>query len=101
VKLACVLVGLEGQTDQLMQANDGQLGRFFSDPYVLKPLVWDDGDGLNSNEFRCFLGVVDELLPLGGRSHLAGVDIAWRCYVASDGLINYLMRLVRRAAYLA
>jgi len=101
VKMGCVLVGLENQTDQLMQANGGQLGRFFSDPYVLRPLVWDDGDGLHTNEFRLFLGVLDDLLPLGGRSNLASADLAWRCYVASEGLINYVMRLVRRAAYLA
>lgn len=101
VKLACVFVGLEGWTDKLMRANAGQLGRLFTDEYVLTPLKWDERRGLKTNEFRIFIDELDAQLPFDARAGLVDEDLAWRCYVATGGLVNYLMKLIRRAGYLA
>jgi len=101
VKLACVMVGLENRTDKLLQANDGQLGRLFGDPYVLHPLEWVNSPDINDNEFRGFLDEVEAQLPFPQLSGLAEEELALRCYVATNGLVNWVMRLVRRAGYLA
>lgn len=101
VKLACVFVGLEGWTDKLMRANAGQLGRLFTDEYVLAPLKWDETGGLKTNEFRIFLDELDAQLPFDARAGLVDEDLAWRCHVATGGLVNYVMKLIRRAGYLA
>lgn len=98
--LFVVLVGLQNQAELLLRANDGQLGAFFGNPYVLHPLTW--ADKLESNEFLAFLAQVDDKLPFN--EHPVGIvneDVAWRCYVASRGVIRPLMRLVRRAAHIA
>ena len=73
VKLACVMVGLQNRTDKLLQANDGQLGRLFGDPYVLHPLEWVDSPDINDNEFRCFLDEVEAQLPFPQLSGLLAV----------------------------
>src|SRR5207253_7583434 len=78
-----------------------QLARLFGDPYVLTPFEWDEARPNTIQEFRKLLMQLDHLLPLNELSHLANRETAWRCFVASRGVISYLMALVRRATYLA
>jgi Bacterial TniB protein len=99
-KVACVLVGLEGEAEQVVDANP-QLSRLFGDPYVLAPFAWDEGCPATIQEFRTFLSQLERLLPLNEPSHLADRETAWRCFVACEGVIGYLMALIRRATYLA
>ena len=40
---------------------------------------------------------IERFLPLCNRSYLAGDDLAWRIYCASQGLIGQIMELVRAA----
>jgi TniB protein len=99
-KVACVLVGLEGEAEQVVDANP-QLARLFGDPYILAPFTWDEGCPATIQEFRTFLSQLERLLPLNQPSHLADREKAWRCFVACEGVIGYLMALIRRATYLA
>jgi hypothetical protein len=99
-KVACVLVGLEGEAEQVVDANP-QLARLFGDPYVLGPFEWDEGRPATIQVFRTFLSQLERLLPLNEPSHLAERQTAWRCFVACEGVIGYLMALIRRATYLA
>jgi len=99
-KVACVLVGLEGEAEQVVDANP-QLARLFGDPYVLAPFTWDEGSLSTIQEFRNYLSQLERLLPLNEPSHLADRETAWRCFVACEGIIGYLMALIRRATYLA
>ena len=99
-KVACVLVGLKGEAETVVDANP-QLARLFGDPMILAPFQWDDTLPSTVEEFRTFIMHLEHLLPLRERSHLADRERAWRCFVASQGLVSYLMALVRRAAYLA
>jgi Bacterial TniB protein len=99
-KVACVLVGLEGEAEQVVDANP-QLARLFGDPYILAPFTWDEGRPATIQEFRTFLSQLERLLPLNEPSHLADRETAWRCFVACEGIIGYLMALIRRATYLA
>jgi hypothetical protein len=92
-EVATILVGLFGEAEQVVNINP-QLSRLFGDPQMMTPFEWDD-------EFRSLLFDIEHLLPLKEPSHLDSDDLAPRCYVACDGLISYLMALVRGAAYLA
>lgn len=99
-KVACVLVGLEGEAEQVVDANP-QLARLFGDPRSLAPFRWDETLPATTTEFRTFLMQLERLLPLREPSHLSDSQRAWRCFVASQGVVSYVMALVRRAAYLA
>ncbi len=92
-EVATILVGLFGEAEQVVNINP-QLSRLFGDPKMIPPFEWND-------EFRSLLSDIEQLLPLKEPSHLDSDELASRCYVACDGLIGYLMTLIRGAAYLA
>ncbi len=98
-KVACVLVGLEGEAEQVVDSNP-QLARLFGDPHVLAPFTWDEQRPATIQEFRTFLSQLESMLPLKEPSNLASHEMAWRCFVASEGIIGYVMALVRRATAL-
>lgn len=97
--VACVIAGLP-ESEQVLLANP-QLGRLFGDPYPLQPFTWDAKYPETIQEFRAFLETLETLLPLPQPFHLAAMDTAWRCFVASDGCMAHLMNLMRRAAQYA
>ena len=89
--VATILVGLSGDTEQVVNINP-QLARLFGDPQLLPPFEWD-------KEFLSLLTDIEGLLPLREVSDLAQPNLAQRCYVACDGIISYLMTLLRGATY--
>lgn len=93
---ACVIAGLP-EAEKVLRANP-QLGRLFGDPHKLEPFTWDSERADTIVEFRRFLQTLEDMLPLSETLPLTSVEVAWRCYVASDGGMAYLMNLVRRAA---
>lgn len=95
-KVACVLVGLSGEAEQVVNANP-QLARLFPDPHVLTPFTWDEAQPETVKEFRTFLKQLEGLLPLRAESNLSQRERAWRCFVACDGVTAYLMALIRQA----
>ncbi|GHO75239.1 hypothetical protein KSD_30100 [Ktedonobacter sp. SOSP1-85] len=100
-KVSCILVGLQGEAEDVVDANP-QLARLFGDPYILAPFEWDETRPENTiNKFRIFLSELEKLLPLKEPSYLANYETALRCFAACDGIISYLMALIRRATYLA
>ena len=92
-----VLVGMP-HSEAVLSANP-QLERRFSMRESLEPFGWDAS--AKQGEFRSFLKHLDRKLPLPKRSDLASYELAFRIYCATDGLIGYVMKLVRRAATLA
>ncbi len=100
-RVSCILVGLQGEAEDVVDANP-QLARLFSDPYVLAPFEWDETKPKDtSDKFRIFLSELEKLLPLKEPSYLTNYETALRCFAACDGIISYLMALIRRATYLA
>lgn len=99
-KVACVLVGLDDDAEEVVNTNE-QLASMFPDPIRLTPFDWDETKPDGGDEFRKFLMLVERELPLKEPSHLADEERAWRCFVASGGVIGYVMMLIRRAAHLA
>jgi hypothetical protein len=94
--LACVLVGLP-YTEEVLRVNE-QFGSLFGDAHVLEPFQWNEDQPDTVAEFRAFLHQVEQQLPLEARSCLATKEMAWRCFVATQGKVGYIMRLLRRAA---
>ena len=81
---------------------NSQLASLFGDPYRLSPFEWDETNPASTkDEFRTFLSELEDRLPLKKPSHLASYETALRCYAASDGILRYLMALIRRATRLA
>jgi len=99
-KVACVLIGLEGEANQVVNHNK-QLARLFGDPVALAPFTWDDALPDTVRSFRTLLDHLERLLPLNAPSRLSDRDRAWRCFVASEGLLAHLMALLRQATRLA
>lgn len=94
--IACVLVGLP-YTEEVLKVNE-QFGSLFGDPLMLDPFRWDDDNPKTVEEFRQFLYQVEQQLPLASRSYLSSREAAWRCFVATQGKVGYIMRLLRPSA---
>jgi hypothetical protein len=92
-----VLAGLP-YCDIVLKAND-QLERRFPIRETLRPLGWKYAK--QQKVFKDFLMYVDEKLPFEARSNLADEHVARRIYCATNGVIDFVMKIVRRAAELA
>lgn len=96
-RIPVVLLGLP-EAEGVIDSNE-QLSRRFANRYILQPFSFDTREHIE--EFRTFLHLLDMKLPLSKPSHLADFDMACRIYYASDGVVGYVMKLVRKAAYYA
>ena len=97
MKKPVVLIGMPN-SEVILKANP-QLERRFSMRETLEPFCWNEPN--KQTEFRTFLQYLDQALPFPNRAHLSDKDTAYRIFVATDGVIGYVMKLVRRAAILA
>ena len=95
-KVPVVLIGLP-EAEAVFHFNS-QLSRRFASRHNLDPFSWKVDSG---QEFRTFLHLVESQLPLNDKSNLACEDMAMRLYYASDGIIAYLMKLIRYGTNLA
>lgn len=98
-KVPIVLVGMPGCESVLDAKGNEQLKRRFSTRDEIALFGWDTPE--QEKEFRALLKLIDGDLPLLKDSHLADTDTAFLIYSATDGVINYVMKLLRRAAALA
>jgi len=98
--VACVLVGLQGEAEEVVRLNP-QLARLFGEPRVLLPFAWDERRPEMGREFVAFLTLLEGALPLTERPELAVLATARRLHAASGGVMAYLMELIRGATYLA
>jgi len=98
--VACVLVGLQGEAEEVVGLNP-QLARLFGAPHVLLPFTWDERRPELRREFVAFLTLVEAALPLAERPDLAGTGMARRLHAASGGVMAHLMEVLRGATYLA
>ena len=99
VKKPILLAGLP-YCDIVLKAND-QLERRFPVRETLRPLLWKEPKAKAKEPFKDFLLHIDKRLPFNERSNLADEDVAYRIYCATNGVIDFVMKAVRRAAELA
>jgi hypothetical protein len=95
-KIPMVLIGLP-EAEAVFQFNC-QLSRRFANRHNLSPFSWSDDSG---KEFRTFLHAIESQLPLKEESSLASNEMALRFYYASDGIVAYVMKLIRYGTHLA
>ena len=95
-KIPMVLIGLP-EAEAVFHVNC-QLSRRFANRYSLSPFSWKTDSG---KEFRTFLHAVSSQLPLMSSVDLASEEMALRFYYASDGIVAYVMKLIRYGTYLA
>jgi GTPase SAR1 family protein len=100
LNLACVLIGLQGDAERVVDTNE-QLARLFGDPITLAPFQWKEAEPDTVKEFRTFLSEVEKRLPLKEPSNLHHRERAWRCFVACQGIVSHLMKLIRNATHKA
>lgn len=94
-KVPMILIGLP-EAEAVFQFNC-QLSRRFANRHHLSPFDWQS----NSEEFRTFLHALELQLPLSDESCLASEEMALRFYYASDGIVAYVMKLIRYGTHLA
>lgn len=107
-KIPIVAFGLPTSEFILSKENNEQLSRRFSQRFYLNPFYWFV-DNQNQNipqsadgdMFRNFLFLLDEQLPLLEHSGLANKQTAKSIFYATDGIIGYVMKLVRGALQIA
>jgi hypothetical protein len=93
-----ILSGLE-DTDDVVDSNE-QLQRLFGPTIKLKAFDWAVDD--ERTEFRAFLkNLKTRLSGAYDLPDIAAIDFAFRLHYACNGLIGYLMEIIRGAAYLA
>ncbi len=96
--LPIVLIGLPEAEEVLKLKSHSQLSRRFSNRHYLRPFIWEQDNG---REFRTFLHLLESSLPLQSASNLSDEYTAMRFYYASDGVVAYVMKLIRFGTYLA
>ncbi len=77
-----------------------QLKRRFSLRRMIDPFGWG-GTKEEQQDFRTFLRRVDNELPFNKRSNLSDRNIAFLIFYATNGIISYVMELVRIASLAA
>lgn len=98
-----VLLGLNGGSyanhAEIIFDSNPQLSRRFAHRHTLEPFKFS---GIKEiDEFRKFLYVIDKSLPLENWSGLADMDMATRFYYASDGVVAYIMKLIKNGTSMA
>lgn len=98
-RVPIILVGMPYSHGILDADGNEQLQRRFSVRISLQPFDWNDSE--DRKDFRKFLQAVDDKLPLNDWSNLSDTNMAYRIYIATDGVISRVMKLVRRATVIA
>lgn len=94
-----ILIGMPYSDTVLNAVGNSQLKRRFSLRKSLDFFGW--GSEKEKKDFRSFLKVLDEQIPMTERSNLSDPNLSFRIYCASNGVVAYVMKIVRRAAVLA
>ncbi|GAB2893463.1 TniB family NTP-binding protein [Uliginosibacterium flavum] len=92
-----VLMGLP-RCERILEANE-QLRRRFSARFELKPFSVRTKE--SAREFKRILSTLNEELPFPDRSVIAGADVVSMMFYATNGLIDYLIKLVSKGIEIA
>ena len=94
-----VLAGLPYSHTVLDDENNEQLRRRFALRIELAPFGFKTSR--ERQDFRRFLNIIDEKLPLAEGSDLADPATAFCIYEATDGVVAHVMKLIRCATVIA
>jgi len=98
-RIPIALVGMPYSATILDTEGNEQLQRRFATQLSLEPFGFKSAG--EQKRFMRFLREIDIALPLLDSSDLSSPEMALRIYLATDGVIAYVMKLIRRATVLA
>lgn len=99
-KIPVVLMGMPYSHIILDTRGNEQLKRRFSSRRSIKPFGWGS-TSKEQEDFRNFLKFVDGQLPFNKKADLASKTTAFRFYCATNGVIYYVMDIIRVATLTA
>ena len=94
-----VLIGLPYSHTILDTHGNEQLKRRFATRITLGPFGYESSQ--ERQDFRRFLNMIDEKLPLAEKSNLADPSMALCVFEATGGVVAHVMKLIRRATVIA
>lgn len=95
-KVSVILMGMPYSHVILDARGNEQLKRRFSLRRHIEPFGWG-GNGDEQKDFRNFLKLIDEQLPFNKTANLADKTLAFRFYCATNGVVFYVMDIIRMA----
>ncbi len=95
-----LVVGIEGKVNQILTANP-QLARLFAFRDTLHPFRWNLEDRTTIVEFRDFVDAAVAAIDMRLTTELAEIDLLYRLYQATGGIVANVMNLLRQAHLLA
>ncbi|MBX3060839.1 MAG: TniB family NTP-binding protein [Anaerolineae bacterium] len=97
-KIPFLVVGTDGDVQRILQANK-QLSRLFIRE-ELEPFAWDINNPATIQTFAAFISYAEHTLNIQLADELPREEILYRLHWATNGVMNNMMNLLRKAARL-
>src|SRR5260221_91340 len=95
-----LVVGVQGQVERILMANS-QLSRMFAVREVLHPFAWDTRKPSSIKEFAHFINYAEKAIQIPLSKDLRLVELLYRLYYVTGGIVANIMNLLRAAQYMA
>jgi Bacterial TniB protein len=95
-----LVVGVEGQVEKILKANS-QLSRLFAVRETLHPFAWDIRKLSSIKEFACFIEYAEKAIQMPLTKEIRRVELLYRLYYVTGGLVANIMNLLRAAQLMA
>src|SRR5260221_12649495 len=95
-----LVVGVEGQVEKILKAN-AQLSRLFAVRETLNPLTWSAQKKGSINEFAHFIEYAEKAIQLPLTKQIRRVELLYRLYYVTNGVVANIMNLLRAAQLMA
>lgn len=95
-----LVVGIEGQVEKILKAND-QLSRLFPVRETLHPFAWNTQKPSSIKEFALFIEYAEKAIQIPLTKQLRRVELLYRLYYVTKGVVANIMNLLRAAQLVA
>jgi hypothetical protein len=95
-----LVVGVEGQVEKILEANS-QLSRLFSVRETLRPFEWNLQKLSSIKEFAHFIEYAEKAIQMPLTKQIRRVELLYRLYYVTSGVVANIMNLLRAAQLLA
>lgn len=91
-----LVIGIEGRVERVLRSNP-ELSRLFAVREKLEPFAWNVRDPNALEEFDHFVELAEGVVGGTLSPELERKEWLWRLHYASDGVVSYLIQLLRAA----
>lgn len=89
-----LVVGINGKVSRILKANN-QLSRLFACREKLEPFSWSDEKAIK--DFSMFVQYAEKAVGLSVTKEVPKVEMLYRIFYATDGIVGNIMNLIRYA----